>query len=56
MFNNITWRLKAVKKAGNDPLNVSKGWFSEPNIEFVIEHDDEEKGILERIKYFFIQK
>ncbi len=37
----------------NDPLNVSKGWFSEPNIEFVIEPDEEEKGILERIKYFF---
>lgn len=36
-----------------DPLNISNGWYSEPNIEFVIEPDEEEKGILEKIKYFF---
>ena len=29
------------------------GWFSEPSIEYVIEPDDEEKGIFERIKSFF---
>ena len=29
------------------------GWFSEPSIEQVIEPDEEEKGILEKIKSFF---
>ena len=36
-----------------NPLNVNAGWYSEPNVEFVIEPDDEEKGIFEKIKTFF---
>ena len=35
------------------PWEYEDGWFSEPNVEFVIEPDDEKKGIFERIKSFF---
>ena len=41
MFNN------------NIEIDDDSGWFSEPSIEFVIEPDDDEKGIFERIKSFF---
>ena len=34
-------------------IDEESGWFSEPNVEFVIEPDDEKKGIFERIKSFF---
>ena len=41
------------KEYDDNPLNVRAGWFSEPNVEFVIDPDDEKKGIFERIKSFF---
>ena len=37
----------------NVEIDDDSGWFSEPSIEFVIEPDDEEKGVFERIKSFF---
>lgn len=41
------------EKNNNVEIDEDSGWFSEPSIEFVIEPDDEKKGILERIKSFF---
>ena len=34
----------------DNSLNFNAGWYSESNVEYVIEPDDEDKGIPESIK------
>ena len=54
-FNNNHVRLVIMSEDTDkdNPLNFKAGWYSEPNVEYVIEPDDEDKGILESIKEFF---
>lgn len=42
------------EKYYNEEVDDDSGWFSEPSIEFVIEPDDEEKGLFDKIKNFFM--
>ena len=50
----IIWGyVMSNEKNNNIEIDDDSGWFSEPSIEFVIEPDDDEKGIFERIKSFF---
>ena len=41
------------EKDNDNPLNIKAGWFSEPNVEFVIKPDEKKMGIFERIRYIF---
>ena len=41
------------EKYNIEDIDDNSGWFSEPSVEFVIEPDDK-KGLLERIKSFFL--
>lgn len=41
------------EKYENIDIDDDSGWFSEPSIEFVIEPDEDEKGLFEKIKEFF---
>lgn len=54
-FSNSSVRLVSMtnEKFDNMDIDDDSGWFSEPSIEYVIEPDDDKKGILETIKDFF---